>query len=249
MLLRSALAAAASSTTNSLPALEIAAVFDFAGLTIAIWTLWSCIELPAGGALRRAFWLISLGSVAFAFSHVLDTILQLLDIDAATLVHQGAIIVSILFFLPGLASLTDVLPIFRRRKTEPVPPLRLWPFAVALTLVISAGSFILYGVGALAETVAFFALDGSLLLLAGISLIFIVRAQLGGTIGHSLWLALLGLLLFSLAHPVQVWFYATTNYPSDLLGAVHRLIVMPAFFLFAFSITRVVRSLARSFAA
>ena len=83
--------------------------------------------------------------------------------------------------------------------------------------------------GELAETVAFFVLDGSLLLLAGISLIFIVRAQLGGAIGHSLWLALLGLLLFSLAHPVQVWFYATTNCPSDLLGAVHRLTVMPAF--------------------
>lgn len=230
-------------SARSLPALEIAAVLDFLGLAIGIWTLWSCIELPRGGPLRRAFWLISLGSLAFVLSHVLDTLLQLLSIDEATMIHQGAVLVSVLLFLPGLASLTDALPPAREARTEAGRLLRLWPFAVGLALAISAGTFILFGVGALAESVAFFALDGSVLVLAGASIALVLRAQIGGAVGRSLWLALLGLLLFSLAHPVQVWFYEATAYPPDLLGVVHRLIVMPALFLFASSITRVARSL------
>jgi hypothetical protein len=110
------------------------------------------------------------------------------------------------------------------------------------TLVISASSFILYGAGVLAETVAFFALDGSLILLSGIALGLLVRARLGGTIGRSMRQALLGLVLFSL-RPVQVWFYEAADVAPDLLGIFHRLIVMPAFLLFAFSITHVSQSL------
>jgi hypothetical protein len=244
LLLRLDLLAPVSSTTaNSLPALEISAVLDCIGVGIAIWTVWSCVELPMGGQVRRAFLLISLGSLAFALSHVLDTILQLLDIEAATLIHQGAVLLSILCFLPGLADLTDALTPLSRVKTTPGQPLRLVPFAVGVTLVISAGTFILYGMNALAETVAFFLLDGSVVVLSGLALLWMLQARLGGAIGRSLWLASLGLLLFSLAHPVQVWFYEETVYPPDLLVVLHRLLVMPAFFLFAFSINGVARRL------
>jgi hypothetical protein len=226
--------------------ITITALLDFAGLSIAIWTFWSSISFQPGGDLRRAFRLISLGSLAFALSHLLDTVLQLLDVDAAILIHQGAVLVSVLLFLAGLANLGDTLSSFSHTKAEYVPLLKFWPLAVGLTLIISAFSFILYGVGALAETAAFFALDGSLILLSGICLALLIRAGLGGPIGRSLWLAILGLLLFTLAHPIQVWFYEQTNYAPDLLGIIHRLIVIPALFLFAISITNAAHTLNQS---
>lgn len=235
----------AISQIHSLPSLEIVALLDFSGLAIAIWTFWSSIWLRLGGDLLRAFRLITLGGMAFAFSHLLDTILQVLDIDAAALIHQGAVLLCVLLFLPGLASLADAVPTFTAaRKNE--QSFKFWPTAVALTIIISAGSFILYGVGALAEVVAFLALDGSIILLSGVCLILVLRARLGGTIGRSLWQAVLGLLIFSMAHPVQAWFYEQTDYPPDTLAILHRLIVIPAFCLFALSITSVARTLSQS---
>ncbi|HEY7350185.1 MAG TPA: hypothetical protein VH599_17840 [Ktedonobacterales bacterium] len=232
-----------------LSSIALTALLDFAGLSLAIWTLWSSIWLQLGGHLLRAFRLISVGSLAFALSHLLDTILQFLAIDAATLIHQGAALLSVLFFLPGLAGLADAIPAFNAAKAGQLQPLRFWPIAVGLIILISAGSFVLYGVGEVSETAAFIALDGSLVILGGVCLALVVRARLGGPIGRSLWLSLLGLLLFGLAHPAQVWFYEETNYPADLLGIVHRLIVIPAFFLFAISITSAARSLNTSITA
>src|SRR5262249_52538658 len=161
---------------------EISAILDCAGMALAIWTFWSCLDLPEGGQLRRAFWLISLGSLAFALSHALDTGLQFADIDAATLIHQGAILGSILLFLPGLASLTDPFSTSLRAEAEQAQPFRLVPLAVGVTLFIGAGSFILYGAGALAETATFFALDGCLVLLTGVALALFARARLGGAV-------------------------------------------------------------------
>jgi hypothetical protein len=230
---------------HSLTDLEIVALLDFSGLAIAIWTFWSSIWLRLGGNVFRAFRLISIGGLAFALSHLLDTILQLLDSDTATLIHQGAVLFSVLFFLPGLASLADAVPSFRAARKSTQPGI-FWPISVGLTLSIIAASFILYGINALAETVAFLALDGSIILLSGVCLILVVRARLGGAIGRSLWQAMLGLLIFSLAHPVQVWFYEQTYYSLDTLAILHRLIVIPAFCLFALSITSVARTLSQN---
>ncbi len=233
----------------SLSTMTITALLDFAGLAVAIWTVWSSIGLPLGGGLLRAFRLISLGSLAFALSHLLDTILQLLDVEATTLIHQGAVLVAVLLFLPGLASLADALPALRAAKAVQLPPIKLWPFIAGFTIISSAFSFIFYGAGAVTETATFIALDGSLLILSGVCLALVVRARLGGPIGHALWLSLLGLLLFSLAHPVQAWFYEQTNYAPDFLGIIHRLVVIPAFLLFAVSITNAAHSLRQSIPA
>lgn len=241
---------AASTNTGFMSStLAISALLDFAGLAAAIWTVWSSIWFLPGGSLSRAFRLISIGSLAFALSHVVDTLLQLLDVDAATLIHQGFVLISVLFFLPGLASLADALPAFSTAPGEHLPSLKLWPLVIILTVSSSAFSFILNGIGVLAESVAFILLDGSLLILVCTCVALVVRARLGGPIGRSLWLALLGLVLFSLAHPVQVWFYEQTNYAPDLLGIVHRLIVIPAFFLFALSISSAAHSLNQAIVA
>jgi hypothetical protein len=229
----------------SLPTIAITALLDFAGLAVAIWTFWSSISLQRGGQVLHAFRLISIGSLAFALSHLLDTILQLLNVDAATLLHQGAVLISILFFLPGLANLAEVLPSYK----EGAQSFKLWPVVTVLIISSSAFSFIFYGLGVLAETAAFITLDGSLIILSAICLILAARTRLGGAIGRSLWLALLGLLLFSLAHPVQAWFYEQTNYAPDLLGIVHRLIVIPSFFLFAIGITNAAHALNQSILA
>jgi hypothetical protein len=221
-------------------AIEITSLLDLAAVAIAIWTLWTTVWLHLGGQLQRAFRLISFGAFAFALSHLLDTILQLLGLDYALLIHQGAVLTAILFFVPGLAGLTESLPSSARQKRETT--LQPWPLAVGLVIIVGALSFILYGIGPLAEAWAFVGLDSGLILLSGVCLALVIRARLGGAIGHSLWLALLGLLIFSLAHPLQVWFYEETTIAPSLLGIVHRLIVIPAFFLFAFSLTNVARS-------
>lgn len=231
--------------THSLINLEIVALLDFAGLAIAIWTFWSSVWLRLGGDLLRAFRLIAIGGLAFALSHLLDSILQLLGLEEELLIHQGTVLLSVLFFLPGLASLADAMPVFAVARKNP-QPFRLWPIAAGLTITISAASFILFGVGALAETAAFVALDGSLILLSGVCLILVLRARLGGAIGRSLWQGLLGLMIFGIAHPVQVWFYEQTTYSPDTLAMLHRLIVIPAFCLFALSITSVARTLSQN---
>lgn len=222
-------------------AIELESLLDLAGLAIAIWTLWSSLWLRLGGQLQRAFQLISLGALAFACSHLLDSILQLLGLDSALLIHQGAVLTSMLLFMSGLANLADALPTLNGKQDNNAP--RLWPLAVGLAVVIGSLCFILYGLGPLSETLAFIGLECGLILLSITCLALVTRARLGGTVGRSLWQAVLGLLLFSLAHPVQVWFYEETSYAPELLGIIHRLIVIPAFFFFAWSITGVARGL------
>ena len=241
-----ALASASKAATLPLLPLIVEACLDVAGVAIAIWTLWICLGLPIGGHLRRAFGLISVGGLAFALSHVLDTILQLLDVDAAILIHQGAVLLALLCFLPGLAALTDALPPLQGASGVSAQ-LRVWPLAVGLIFISSAISFILYGVSTLAEVATFLVLDSGIVILAGIALALVVRARLGGPIGRALWLALLGLLLFSLAHPLQAWLYQIAEDATPLLNIAHRLIVMPAFLLFASSLTTVARSLSTTF--
>jgi hypothetical protein len=222
-------------------AIEFESLLDLAGLAVAIWTLWSSLWLHLGGHLQRAFQLISLGALAFASSHLLDSILEMLGLDSALLIHQGAVITSMLFFVSGLANLADALPALNGKQNNDSP--RLWPLSVGLVIAIGAISFILFGLGPLSETLAFISLEGCLILLSIICLGLVTRARLGGSVGRSLWQAVLGLLLFSLAHPVQVWFYEETSYAPELLGILHRLIVIPAFFFFAVSITGVARGL------
>jgi hypothetical protein len=74
----------------------------------------------------------------------------------------------------------------------------------------------------------------------------LLRARIGGVIGRSLWLTLVGLLLFSLAHPLQIWLVEEASFPAAALAVLHRLIVMPALILFAFSIARVARALSHA---
>ncbi|HEY7122314.1 MAG TPA: hypothetical protein VH540_00040 [Ktedonobacterales bacterium] len=232
----------------SLVDLELAGLLDLVGLTIAIWTLWSSLWLPLGGNLLRAFRLISLGALAFALSHLMDTLiqnLQLTNLETATLIHHGTVLTAMLFFVPGLASLADALPDFAA-PFPTNPQLRLWPFAVGLALTVGALSFILYGFSFEAEFWAFVGLDGSLVLLSGVCVFLVLRARLGGPIGSSLWFALLGLLIFSLAHPLQAWLYEQETYTPGTLGVLHRAVVIPAFCLFAISITNLGQKLSRS---
>lgn len=235
--------------SNPLVSLQIAGVLDLGGLLVAIWTIWSTISLTLGGKLLRAFRLISVGALAFALSHLLDTLLQAtrtLEAGTATFLHQGVVSIAMFLFVAGLASLADDLPALGASGRTATSALRVWPFAIGLALSISAVSFIIYGFSMVAEAWAFIWLDGSLVLMLGICLILVLRARLGGAIGHSLWLAMLGLLIFGMAHPVQVWFYLNTTYAPGTLAVLHRLVVIPTFFLFAVSITRLGRQIDRS---
>ncbi len=233
---------------NHLFSFQLAGALDLAGLLVAIWTVWSTISLTLGGRLLRAFRLIAVGALAFVLSHLLDTVLQaarILNAGYATFLHQSVVAIAMFLFVAGLASLADDLPGLRPPR-QMAAPLRLWPFAVSLTLGISAFSFIMYGFSLVAEAWAFLWLDGSLILLLGICLILVLRARLGGAIGRALWLAMLGLFIFGMAHPVQVWFYLNTTYSPGALAVLHRLAVIPAFFLFAISIARLGRQIDRS---
>jgi hypothetical protein len=237
----------ASILSDPLTSFQIAGALDLAGLLVAIWTLWSTIVLTLGGRLLRAFRLISLGALAFALSHLLDTLLQganLLNDEAALFLHQGVVFIAILLFVAGLASLTDDLPALGvSRQGE--ASLRLWPFAVGMVVCICALSFIVYGFNLVAESWAFIWLDGCLVFLLVICLVLMLRARLGGTIGRSLWLAMLGLFIFGMAHPAQTWFYLNSSLAPGALGVLHRLVVIPAFFLFAISISRLGQQLDR----
>lgn len=237
--------------TDHLPAFEIAGVLDLAGLVAAIWTLWSTIQLSLGGKLLRAFRFMTIGSLAFALSHLADTLLQAskaLDVEVATFLHQGVVSVSIFLFVAGLANLTDDLPTLGARR-QTTSALRLWPFVVGGALCISALSFILYGFSLVAEAWAFIWVDVGLVVMLSVCLLLALRARLGGSIGHSLWLAMLGLFIFGMAHPVQIWFYLNTTLPPGALAIVHRMVVIPAFYLFAISITRLGQQVDRTWRA
>ena len=234
--------------SDHLTSFQITGVLDLAGLLAAIWTLWSTISFTLGGKLLRAFRFMTIGSLAFSLSHLLDTLLQAskaLDVEVATFLHQGVVTISIFLFVAGLANLADDLPVLgvHRQMTS---SLRLWPLVVGVAMGISALSFILYGFSLVAEAWAFIWVDASMVILLGVCLVLALRARLGGTIGRSLWLAMLGLFVFGMAHPIQVWFYLNTAYAPGTLAILHRLVVIPAFYLFAISITRLGQKVDRS---
>lgn len=246
--LRQALAVQPDAISDSIIPFQIAGVLDLAGLLVAIWTIWSTISLTLGGRLLLAFRFIAMGAFAFAISHLLDTLLQAsrtLNAEVATFLHQGVVTVAIFLFVAGLANVADDLP----GLGTPRPmgsSLRIWPFIVGAALCISVFSFIIYGFSLVAEVWAFIWLEVGLVLLLIICLILVLRARLGGAVGRSLWLAMLGLFIFGMAHPVQVWFYLNTDFTPGVLGVLHRLVVIPTFFLFAISITRLGQQLDRS---
>jgi hypothetical protein len=231
--------------SSDLIALQIAGALDLAGLAVSIWALWTAISLPLGGKLQRAFRLIGVGAVAFAASHLLDLLLaglQALPGNAGFVVTQGTVLASMLVFVPGLAGLADVLPTLpAARGRAPFP--RIWPLGIALTIGIGALCFIVYGLTPAGEIFTLVGLDGGLLLTAVLCVFLLLRARIGGVIGRSLWLALGGLLVFSLAHPLQIWLVEESTLPATTLAVLHRLIVMPALILFALSISRVARAL------
>ena len=237
-----------SLVSDPLIAFQIAGVLDLAGLVGAIWMLWSTITLTLGGRLLLAFRFMSLGALAFALSHLADTLLQgskTLEPEVATFLHQGVVTIAIFLFVAGLANLADDLPGLgaARRNTS---ALRLWPVVVGTALCISALGFIVYGFSLVAEGWAFLWMEASLITLIAVCLVLVIRARLGGSIGRSLWLAMLGLLIFGMAHPVQVWFYLNTTLAPGELAVLHRLVVIPAFLLFASSITRLGQQVDRS---
>lgn len=234
--------------SNPLTAFQIAGVLDLAGLVAAIWMLWSTISLTLGGRLLLAFRFMSLGALAFALSHLADTLLQgsgALTPEVATFLHQGVVTISIFLFVAGLANLADDLPGLGASRQK-ASSLRLWPVVIGLALCMSALSFIVYGFSLLAEGWAFLWMEGGLVALIAVCLVLVLRARLGGSIGRSLWLAMLGLLIFGMAHPVQVWFYLNTTFAPGELSVLHRLVVIPAFVLFAASITRLGQQVDRS---
>lgn len=237
------LAGASIPMLPSLTALQITSGIDLVDFIVAIWACWSCSMLPIGGNLRQAFRLISWGILAFAGSHLFESVargLQLLTNEPDILVTQGAVLASMLFFVPGLAGLADALPTFQPSK-QSQSSVRVWPLAVGLAMTIGLLSFIVYGFSPQAEILALVGLDGSLVFIAGLCVFLFLRAHIGGVIGRSLWFAVLGLLLFSLAHPLQAWLYEVTGLSDDTLAVLHRLISGPAFILFAVSIARLAR--------
>src|SRR5215472_3348791 len=92
---------------------QIAGTLDLAGLAVGIWVVWSSISLPLGGSLQRAFRLNGFGALTFALAHVIESLiggLRLLSDQQNFLLTQGTVLISMLFFVPGLAGLADMLP-------------------------------------------------------------------------------------------------------------------------------------------
>ena len=177
--------ALSSFLSDPLTAFQIAGVLDLAGLLAAIWMIWSTISLTLGGRLLLAFRFMAVGAFAFAFSHLIDTLVQaskVLDVEAATFLHQGVVSIAIFLFVAGLANLADDLPVLGASR-QMTSSLRLWPLVVGAATCISALSFVLYGFSLVAEGWAFIWIDMSLIILLGVCLVLALRARLGGLSG------------------------------------------------------------------
>ncbi len=221
-------------------------LLDLLGVIAAIWTLWSFIWLPLKGIAMGAFRLIAVGGMLFALLHVLDTLFQVWGVlprGLPTLMHFGLVLVALVYFLFGLARLADAVAEWQSAGAL-FPTPRWWPVSVGLALMLLATSFIIYGLSLLTLIWASLALDAGIVLLACACAAQVWRARLGGALGGALLLALAGLLVFSLAHPVQTWFSVADVVPGAFSHVVHRLFIIPAFLLFSASITRLSRALA-----
>ena len=221
------------------------ALFDLVGVMAAIWTVWTLAWLPVEGLLRNAFRFITTGSLTFALLHVSDTILRqehLLPGKLVSLIDIGSMLLAMIFFVLGLARLADAVT---WEKTEARPPIRWWPFSVGVALCLGILSFIIYGVSPSAVVWATVGISAGLVLLTIVCLVQVLRARLGGQVGSALWLALLGLIVFCLVHPLQSWLFdARLITPSPISPVLHRLFVIPAFLLFSASMARLSRGLA-----
>ena len=234
-----------SVTILGVPVVVWEVLFDLLGLGAAIWSLWVLAWLDLEGALRSAFRWIVAGGMVFALLHLQDTLLRLgqfLSQDLINLIHIGSMLVVMIFLVLGLARLADA-SIHLQTRPEGDAPLRLWPLSVACASVLGALSFILYGLSALAVAWANWALQGSLILVTIACVAQVTRARLGGSVGRALRWALLGLLVFSLVHPLQAWLLAIgALVPSPYFSLLHRVFVIPAFLLFSFSISTLSRA-------
>lgn len=222
------------------------ALLDLLGVIAAIWTLWIFAWLPLKGIAMSAFRLIAVGGLIFALLHVLDTLFSVwtvLPSGLPFLIHWGLVLVSLVYFVFGLARLADAVSVLQFPQDQS-PAQRWWPMAVGLSLFLLALSFIIYGFKL--ETVfwALMALNVGIIVLALACAFQVWRAHLGGALGGALYLALLGLLIFSLAHPAQTWFSLANIVSPELTPLLHRLAVIPAFLLFSASIARLSRALA-----
>jgi hypothetical protein len=222
------------------------ALLDLLGVIAAIWTLWIFAWLPLKGIAMSAFRLIAVGGLIFALLHVLDTLFSVWTIlpeGLPFIIHWGLVLVSMVYFVFGLARLADAVTTFQLPQ-EAFPGQRWWPMAVGLSLFLLAISFIVYGFQL--ETVfwALMALNVGITILALTCALQVRRAHLGGAMGGALYLALLGLLIFSLGHPVQTWLIASQIISGPIIPLLHRLGVIPAFLLFSASIARLSRALA-----
>lgn len=221
------------------------ALLDLIGVMSAIWTVWALAWLPVEGMLRSAFRFITIGSLTFALLHVSDTVLRqgrLLPGSLVSLIHIGSMLLAMIFFVLGLARLADAVT---WEKTAERPPLRWWPFSVGVALCLGLLSFIIYGLSASAVVWATVGISAGLVLLTAVCLVQVLRARLGGMVGSALWLALIGLVVFCLVHPLQSWLFdARIIVPSPISPVLHRLFVIPAFLLFSASIARLSRGLA-----
>ena len=219
-------------------------LFDLVGVISAIWTVWALAWLPVEGMLRSAFRFITIGSLTFALLHVLDTVLRqghLLPGSLVGLIHTGTMLLAMCFFVLGLARLADALT---WEKAAVRPPLRWWPFAVGAAICVGMLSFIIYGLSSAAVVWATIGISAGLILLTAVCLVQVLRARLGGMVGSALWLALIGLVIFCLVHPLQAWLFdAQIIVPSPISPVLHRLFVIPAFLLFSASIARLSRGL------
>lgn len=240
LLLSTFLAASPSYSHSAVTSLVISSILDLAGLAVAIWTLWTAFSLPLGGQLKRSYRAIAWGILAFAASHLLDSLIQgtqFLNSQQGLILIQTAVPASMLFFVWGLTGLGEALPDIS--SADPRNPLAvIWVLALSILITVGGFSVIFYGFSTEAEVVALIGLESGLFLLTGLCVVLLVRARLKGVVGRSLWLSMLGLLLFSLAHPLQIWLIEATTLSGDFLAVLHRIIVMPALILFALSMTR-----------
>jgi hypothetical protein len=222
------------------------ALLDLLGVIAATWTLWIFAWLPLKGIAMSAFRLIAVGGMIFALLHVLDTLFSvwaILPAGLPFLIHWGLVLVSMVYFVFGLARLADAVSALQLPH-EAYPTQRWWPLAVGLSLFMLALSFIIYGFKL--ETVfwAVMALNVGIIVLALACAFQVWRAHLGGALGAALYLALLGLLIFSLAHPATTWLSSIQIVSGPIVPLLHRLGVIPAFLLFSASIARLSRALA-----
>ena len=235
------------SPLSAFTSLEISGILDLIGLAVALWALWASLALPVGGQCKRSYRYIAWGTLGFATAYLLDTFIQgtqMLSASESVVLTQAAVLASMLLFVWGLMGMAEVLPTFSQQRRGYFD--LIWLLAVDVTIAAGALSFIFSGFSPEALLVALVGLDAGLLILAGLCVALLTRARLGGIIGRSLWLAMLGLLLFSLAHPLNIWLIEQTNLSGNLLAILHRVIVIPALMLFALSITRLARQLNRA---